>query len=62
MKGFNTNIEELRKLLRDEAKVILNRGLDFGEEGALHARLNVAMPTSILEEVSQRIIATFSNL
>lgn len=52
--------EELRSLLRDEAKVILNRGLDFGEEGALHARLNVAMPTSVLEEVCQRIIATFA--
>lgn len=60
--AYDINDEELRKLLRDEAKVILNRGLDFGEEGALHARLNVAMPTSILEEVCQRIIATFSNL
>ena len=52
--------EELRSLLRDEAKVILNRGLDFGEEGALHARLNVAMPTSVLEEVCQRIISAFT--
>ena len=60
--AYDISDEELRKLLRDEAKVILNRGLDFGEEGALHARLNVAMPTSILEEVCQRIIATFSNL
>ena len=60
--AYDISNEELRKLLRDEAKVILNRGLDFGEEGALHARLNVAMPTSILEEVCQRIIATFSNL
>ena len=60
--AYDISNEEIRKLLRDEAKVILNRGLDFGEEGALHARLNVAMPTSILEEVCQRIIATFSNL
>ena len=60
--AYDISDEELRKLLRDEAKVILNRGLDFGEEGALHARLNVAMPTSVLEEVCQRIIATFSNL
>ena len=60
--AYDISDEELRKLLREEAKVILNRGLDFGEEGALHARLNVAMPTSILEEVCQRIIATFSNL
>ena len=60
--AYDINDDELRRLLRDEAKVILNRGLDFGEEGALHARLNVAMPTSVLEEVCQRIIATFSNL
>ena len=60
--AYDFSDEELRKLLRDQAKVILNRGLDFGEEGTLHSRLNVAMPTSILEEVCQRIIATFSNL
>ncbi len=59
--AYDISDEELRRLLRDEAKVILNRGLDFGEEGALHARLNVAMPTSVLEKVCQRIIATFSN-
>ena len=59
--AYDIRDEELRSLLRDEAKVILNRGLDFGEEGALHARLNVAMPTSVLEEVCQRTIATFSN-
>jgi len=59
--AYDISDEELRKVLRDEAKVILNRGLDFGEEGALHARLNVAMPTSVLEKVCQRIIATFSN-
>ena len=58
---YDISDEELRKLLRDQAKVILNRGLDFGGEGALHARLNVAMPISVLEEVCQRIIATFSN-
>lgn len=60
--AYNISDEELRRLLRDEAKVILNRGLDFGEEGALHARLNVAMPTSVLEEVCQRILTTFANL
>ena len=58
--AYDIRDEELRSLLRDEAKVILNRGLDFGEEGALHTRLNVAMPTSVLEEVCQRIIATFA--
>lgn len=60
--AYDISYEELRSLLRDEAKVILNRGLDFGEEGAHHARLNVAMPTSVLEEVCQRIISTFTKL
>ena len=59
--AYGLSEEDLQGLLKKEAKVILNRGLDFGKEGALHARLNVAMPTSVLEEVCQRIIATFSN-
>ena len=57
---YNISDEELRKLWRDEAKVILNRGLDFGEEGTLHARLNVAMPKTLLEQVCQRIVKAVS--
>lgn len=60
--AYDISDEELKSILRNEANVILNRGLDFGEEGALHARLNVAMPTSVLEEVCQRILTTFANL
>ncbi|MFS9260117.1 MalY/PatB family protein [Streptococcus infantis] len=60
--AYGLSEEDLQGLLKKEAKVILNRGLDFGEEGALHARLNVAMPTSVLEEVCQRIITTFAKL
>ena len=58
--AYNISDEELRNLLRDEAKVILNRGLDFGEEGTLHARLNVAMPKTLLEQVCQRIVKAVS--
>lgn len=58
--AYNISDEELRNLLRDEAKVILNRGLDFGEEGTLHARLNVAMPKTLLEHVCQRIVKAVS--
>ena len=60
--AYDLTDEKLQELLRNESKVILNRGLDFGEEGSLHARLNVAMPTSVLEEVCQRIIITFAKL
>lgn len=58
--AYGLSEEDLQGLLKKEAKVILNRGLDFGEEGAQHARLNVAMPTSVLEEVCQRIVTTFA--
>ena len=60
--AYNLTDERLQELLKNEAKVILNRGLDFGEEGTLHARLNVAMPKSVLEEVCQRIVTTFATL
>ena len=59
---YDLTDDRLQELLRNEAKVILNRGLDFGEEGTLHARLNVAMPKSVLEEVCQRIVTTFATL
>ena len=58
--AYDLTDETLQELLRNEAKVILNRGLDFGEEGSLHARLNVAMPKSLLQEVCQRIVTTFA--
>ena len=60
--AYGLSEEDLHGLLKQEAKVILNRGLDFGEEGAHHARLNVAMPKSVLAEVCQRIVTCFSKL
>ena len=60
--AYDLTDEHLQELLKNEAKVILNRGLDFGEEGTLHARLNVAMPKTLLEEVCQRIVTAFATL
>ncbi|MCY7080391.1 MalY/PatB family protein [Streptococcus oralis] len=60
--AYGLTDDRLQELLNNKAKVILNRGLDFGEEGTLHARLNVAMPKSVLEEVCQRIVTTFATL
>ena len=60
--AYDLTDDTLQELLRNEAKVILNRGLDFGEEGSLHARLNVAMPKTLLQEVCQRIVTTFAKL
>ena len=60
--AYDLTDEKLQELLKNEAKVILNPGLDYGDEGSLHARLNVAMPKSLLQEVCQRILTTFANL
>lgn len=48
--------DELFTLLHDQAKVILNRGSDYGNEGELHARLNIAAPKSLVKEICKRIV------
>ena len=48
--------DELLTLLHDQAKIILNRGSDYGSEGELHARLNIAAPKSLVEEICKRIV------
>ena len=47
--------DQLFQLLRDEAKVVLNRGSDFGQEGKGHARLNTAAPKTMIKEICRRI-------
>ncbi|WEV61347.1 pyridoxal phosphate-dependent aminotransferase [Streptococcaceae bacterium ESL0729] len=40
--AYKLDDKELNRLLKEEAKLILNPGLTFGKEGKLHARMNVA--------------------
>ena len=47
--------DQLFHLLREEAKVVLNRGSDFGQEGKGHARLNTAAPKTMIKEICRRI-------
>ena len=51
--------DELHAKFHDQAKLILNRGTDFGKEGNLHARLNVAAPFTLIEEITKRLVETF---
>ena len=51
--------DELHAKIHDQAKLILNRGTDFGKEGTLHARLNVAAPFTLIEEITKRLVDTF---
>ena len=47
--------DQLFHLLREEAKIVLNRGSDFGQEGKGHARLNTAAPKAMIKEICRRI-------
>ena len=57
--AYGLSEEELHARLHDQAKVILNKGTDFGVEGKQHARLNVAAPKSLVQEIVDRIVTAF---
>ena len=43
--AYDQDHNELGRLLKEEAKVVLNDGITFGSEGEKHFRFNVATPT-----------------
>lgn len=51
----------LRKFFNKEAKVGLNAGVEYGEEGEQFMRLNIACPRATLEEGVNRIINAVQN-
>ena len=55
--AYGLTDDQLFHLLREEAKVVLNRGSDFGQEGKGHARLNTAAPKNMIKEICRRIAA-----
>lgn len=53
--GMNMAQDELERIIKEEAKVILDPGSWFGEGGAGFMRINAACPRSILAEALERI-------
>lgn len=51
--------KQLEEKLINQAKVVLNPGISYGEEGSQHMRINIACPRSTLKEGLQRIAAAF---
>lgn len=58
---FGLTHEELSECLVKKAKLALNDGAIFGDEGKCHFRLNVACPRATLEEAMRRLSQTFAN-
>lgn len=52
---FNMTPQELRELFVKKAKIGLNDGIMFGEDGGQFQRINIACPRSILKEGLRRI-------
>ena len=48
--------EQLKERLRTEARLWLNEGDMFGEEGAGFVRMNIASPRSVIQEAMERFL------
>ncbi|SDI69343.1 cystathione beta-lyase [Streptococcus equinus] len=58
--AYDIEQPQLDEKLQKEAKVVLNDGAHFGNEGKYFARLNAATPFETIVEASRRIASVFS--
>ncbi|MUK90030.1 putative C-S lyase [Ornithinibacillus sp. L9] len=54
--ALGLNDKELKKFMIEKAKVGLNTGIEYGEEGSGFMRMNIACPKPLLKEGVKRII------
>lgn len=59
MRGSGLDTEEVTERLIHKGRVVLDPGYWFGKEGSGWQRLNIACPTTLLEEGLKRIKASF---
>ena len=57
LSAYEPDAKRLEKRMREQARVHLNEGVMFGEEGKCFERINIACPSSLLLEALQRIAA-----
>jgi cystathionine beta-lyase len=61
-RGLGMDQEELRKFIIEKAKLGLNDGVTFGEEGKGFQRMNIACPRSILKKALEQLETAVKNL
>lgn len=59
---LNLSDKELKRFLIEKAKVGLNAGIDYGEKGTNHMRINIACPKQTLTEGVERIVTAVQSL
>ena len=57
--AYGLSQEELMRKLKEDAKVGLNNGTDYGPEGVGFARMNIGCPRFLLEQALNQIKDTF---
>lgn len=60
--AYGLQADELEKMMQKKAKVALDEGYIFGEQGAGFERINIACPRSILMDCMMRIKNALSNV
>ncbi|WP_084157487.1 MalY/PatB family protein [Oceanobacillus manasiensis] len=60
--SLEMDTKELKKFMIEKAKVGLNTGIDYGEEGEQFMRMNIGCPKATVEEGVQRIIEAVQSL
>ena len=60
--AYDMTPEELEYKMRHEAKLWLDEGTMFGEEGAMFERVNIACPRNILEKALNQLKDAFENV
>ncbi len=60
--GLGLDKDRLEKLMHEEAQLFFDEGYIFGEEGNGFERMNIACPTSVLEQALERLKKTISKL
>ncbi|MCA0972819.1 pyridoxal phosphate-dependent aminotransferase [Halobacillus litoralis] len=61
-RGLQMSHEEIKTFMKEQAKVGLNDGASFGEEGEGFMRINIAAPFSIVEDGVSRILQAVHTL
>ncbi|GMA55309.1 cysteine desulfhydrase [Alicyclobacillus contaminans] len=57
--AYHLSDNQLEDKLVQEAKVVLNPGISYGEKGSQHMRINIACPRATLKEGLERIASAF---
>lgn len=59
---FGLSHKEISRILTETAKVAINSGIEYGNEGENHFRINVACPRAILVKAMSQLKCAFENV